>query len=54
VYLLADLLFAYKNKDADNPHPFEIEAVNNTVELLLEEYSGQKYTDGFFMSCKLS
>lgn len=50
INLLADLLFAYVNKDSDDPHDFEIEAVSETCKTLLREYSGGKYTDHFLSS----
>jgi hypothetical protein len=51
--LLSDLLFAYVNKDEDNPHDFEINAVNQAVDVLLKEYPGTKYSKKFFQDCRL-
>lgn len=53
INMIADLMFAYVNKDEDAPHDFEIEAVNRAVELLKREYKGEKYTQEFFNACKL-
>lgn len=47
--LLADLLFAYVNKDDESPHTFELEAVKNAVDYLLKNYRGRKYTKDFFL-----
>jgi len=47
--ILADLLFAYANKDEDSSHTFEFDAVRNAVVYLLKNYSGQKYTKDFFL-----
>ena len=49
--LLADMLFAYENKDEDCPHNFEVIAVKNSVNLLLKEYTGTKYSPKFFTGC---
>lgn len=49
---LADLLFAYINKDADTPHGFEIDAVKAAIEILQGEYQGTKYTEAFFVRCE--
>lgn len=46
--ILADLLFAYVNKDEDLPHDFELDAVKKTVNYLLKNYQGSKYSDEFF------
>lgn len=50
VGLLADLLFAYVNKDEEMPHQFEFDAVIGACELLSREYDLGKYTDHFFNS----
>ncbi len=50
VNLLAELLFAYKNKDENMPHNFEIDAVISACEFLLEHYKGNKYSKDFFKS----
>ncbi|MBL4952076.1 hypothetical protein JK635_07615 [Neobacillus sp. YIM B02564] len=41
--LLADLLFAYINKDEDFPHDFEVKAVENAVDFLEKHYTENKY-----------
>lgn len=46
--LLADLLFAYVNKDEDLPHQFEIDAVEQAVKHLNKNYKGNKYSSEFF------
>lgn len=46
--ILANLLFAYHNKDADIPHHFEQEAIQEAVEYLQTHYEGSTYTKGFF------
>jgi hypothetical protein len=46
--LLADMVFAYTNKDDENPHDFETNTIIRTCELLKKEYMGTKYTDHFF------
>ena len=38
---LNDLLFAYKNKDVDCPHGFEVEAVSKANGLLTKESEGK-------------
>lgn len=53
INMIADLVFAYKNKDEDCPHDFEIKAVNNAIELLEIEYKGEIYTKKFFEECKM-
>lgn len=50
IELLADLLFAYVNKNEEMPHDFEFDAVIPTCELLLREYHLGKYTDHFLNS----
>lgn len=50
--VLADLLFAYVNKDDDFPHDFEVDAVKNAVQYLLENYQGDTYTKDFFMRAR--
>ncbi|PLS19542.1 hypothetical protein CVD28_03750 [Bacillus sp. M6-12] len=50
--LVADLLFAYVNKDEDFPHPFETEAVEKAVSYLQMEYKGTMYNQEFFNRCK--
>lgn len=49
---LADLLFAYINKDDDDSYDLEITAVSQAVQILLEEYTGDKYTEAFFLRCQ--
>lgn len=51
--LLADLLFAYVNKDVYFPHDFEVEAVNNAADLLLAEYESDKYMKAFFEGVRM-
>lgn len=53
INLLADLLFAYANKDTDAPHSFEIRTVNKVADLLLQEYQDDKYSKEFFRSLKI-
>ena len=48
--VMAELLFAYVNKDEDFPHQFEIEAVENAVSFLKENYKGKKFTDEWFQN----
>lgn len=52
INLLADLLFSYINKEEDNPHDFEVSAVNETADYLKEHYRGTKYNEAFFERCK--
>lgn len=49
---MADLLFAYINKDLDVPHVFEMDAVKAALEILKAEYQGTKYTEAFFIRCE--
>lgn len=46
--LLADLLFAYINKDSHVPDSSEMEAVENAVAYLEKEYKGSLYSPEFF------
>lgn len=46
--IVAELLFAYVNKDEDIPHTFEIHAVEDAVKFLKENYQGEKYTHEWF------
>lgn len=46
--VIAELLFAYVNKDEDIPHTFEIHAVEEAVMFLKEHYQGEKYTQEWF------
>jgi hypothetical protein len=46
IKLLADLLFAYVNKDEDVPHSFEVEAVTKACEFLLGEKT--EYGEWFY------
>jgi hypothetical protein len=50
--IIADLLFAYINKDEDNPHAFEVETVEKAVAYLEVEYNGETYNKEFFQRCK--
>lgn len=50
---LADMLFAYTNKDEDFPHDFEIKTINETIATLKMEYKGSKYTEAFFEKVRL-
>lgn len=45
---LANLLFAYANKDEDFPHAFEVKAVEEAVNILKTEYKGDRYSLAFF------
>lgn len=45
--VLADLLFAYINKDDEFPHDFEYIAVEKTVKILLENKDFSKYSESF-------
>jgi len=47
INLLADLLYAYTNKDGETPHDFEVKAVRSTCRVLWREYDGGKYTDHY-------
>jgi hypothetical protein len=42
--LIADLMFAYINKDEDLPHAFEIEAMEECLLYLQEHYESNKYS----------
>lgn len=46
--IMADLMFAYVNKDGDSPHQFEIEAMEHGLYFLQEFYNDGKYTTKFF------
>lgn len=46
--ILAELLFAYVNKDKDLPHTFEIHAVEKTVHYLKRNYNGKKFNREWF------
>ena len=51
--LIADLVFAYENKDESFPHDFEIEVVVKACDYLLENYTGDLHYDRtFFKSIK--
>lgn len=47
--IMAELLFAYENKDEDSPHDFELIAVKNAVKYLTNHYCGEKYSNAFFI-----
>jgi hypothetical protein len=49
---MADLLFAYMNKDEDFPHSFEVEAVSKAADILMKEYKGNQYSKEFFQKSK--
>jgi hypothetical protein len=46
--LIADLLFAFINKDADCPHDFEIKAFEETILYLQEHDQSSKYSPDLF------
>lgn len=46
--VLADMLFAYINKDEVIPHDFEITAIENAVEYLNKHYKGTKFSKKWF------
>lgn len=46
--IVADLLFAYVNKDEGFPHAFEVRAVEQAVEFLKKHYKGEKFTNEWF------
>lgn len=50
--LLADMVFAYINKDDEMPHDFEIVTINKACNFLLENYKGNKYSKQFFENAK--
>ncbi|WP_411552215.1 hypothetical protein [Paenibacillus lautus] len=46
--LIADLLFAYINKDEIHPHDFEIQAFEHALIYLRENYQSSKYDPKLF------
>jgi hypothetical protein len=50
--LLADMVFAYANKDKEMPHDFEIDTLNETCDYLDKNYIGNKYSQDFFKKVK--
>jgi hypothetical protein len=46
--LIADLLFAFINKDADCPHDFEIKAFEEAILYLQEHDQSSKYSPDLF------
>lgn len=48
--IIADLLFAFINQDADCPHDFEIQAVEKAVEYLRNHHQPEKYGPQLFES----
>lgn len=46
--IMADLMFAYINKDIDCPHDFEVKAFEEAVYFLQEFYTDNIYTVGMF------
>jgi hypothetical protein len=46
--IIADLMFAYVNKDEDIPHSFEIEAFEEGLCFLQEHYMGEKFNVRWF------
>lgn len=41
--IIADLFFAYINKDEEKPHDFELQALEEALYYLQEHYHGDKY-----------
>lgn len=50
--LLADMVFAYANKDNEMPHDFEIKTLNKACDYLDKNYIGNKYSEDFFKKVK--
>lgn len=48
--IIADLLFAFINQDADCPHDFEIQAVEAAVNYLNNHHQSDKYNPQLFES----
>ncbi len=46
--LIADLVFAYENKDEECSHCFEIATLNKATAYLKANYEGYNYSKGFF------
>ncbi|MNW49053.1 hypothetical protein D3C74_264550 [compost metagenome] len=46
--LIADLLFAFINKDADCPHDFEIKAFEDALNVLCKHYDRIKFNPKLF------
>ena len=46
--IIADLLFAFINQDTDCPHDFEIQAVEEAVNYLRNNYQSDKYNPQLF------
>lgn len=46
--LIADLLFAFINKDENHPHDFEIKAFENALNSLCKHYDQIKYNPRLF------
>lgn len=46
--IIAELMFAYINKDEDIPHSFEIKAFEKGLYYLQENYMDNKHSIGWF------
>ena len=52
ITLIGDLVFAYVNKDPENPHDFETEAITKACEVYLKGSNDNKYTEHFMNNIK--